>query len=292
MSRTSFAGMRLLARLAAPVFLASALGACSSIPDWTDPTGWFGSDSQASSDQSGSATADATQTSGQTPDLAGIPPKPTPPSTPDEQQQVANSLAADRMQAQYSAEALQGGTEPVAAPPPPESSDTSATPSTPPPPADQSGAGSPAPAAAASTEEAPSPDTSTSAANTSATTAAATAAPERAAADSSGTQVASTESAATTAPAAAPMVAATSNAPPAVDMQAGFAPSHAPALDASVTQYVPQRILYRYQQTAAAAAVPGVEGMSASVAAKPVHRRKTTAAQTEPAADTAAPPAQ
>jgi hypothetical protein len=268
MSRISFARTRLLVRLAAPVFLAAARGACLRVPDWVDPTGWFGTDTRARSDQSGSATADATQTAGQTPDLASIPPKPTPPSTPDEQQQVAGSLVADRAQAQYSAETLQGGTEPVAAPPP-ETSDTTTAPSAPAAPADQSGKASPAAAAATA-------DT----------------APEPAAADSSGTQVASTESAATTAPAAAPMAAATSNTPPAADMQAGFAPSHAPALDASVTLYVPQRILYRYQQTAAAAAVPGVEGMSASAAAKPAHRRKATAVQTEPATDTAAPPAQ
>jgi ribonuclease E len=276
---------RLLARFAAPVLLASALGACSSIPDWVDPTEWFGSDSQAGSDQSGDATADAAQT----PDLASIPPKPAPPSTPDEQQQVANSLAADRTQTQYSAEALQGGTEPVAAPPPPQSSDATVSPSAPAAPADQSDGASAAPTPAASSGTAPSSDTSASTAENSGPPAtAADTAPQPIAADLSGTQVASTNAAAATAPVAAPMAPAASTAPPAMDMQASFAPSHAPALDASVSQYVPQRILSRYQQTAAAAAVPGVEGMSAA-AARPAHRHRAQAAHTDSATDTAAP---
>ena len=273
MSRILLTRARALAQFAAPVLLASVLGACSSMPDWVDPTGWFGSDSQASSDQSGGASADATQVpdNGNTPDLASIPPKPTPPSTPDEQQQVANSLTADRSQAQYSAEALQGGTEPVAAPPPPASADSTAT-----------------PAPAATADNAPSSSTDT--ADTSASSAAApeNASQPSATADSPATQVASTESPATTAPAAATMATATSSAPPATNAS-GFAPSHAPALDPSVVQYVPQRILSRYQQTAAAAAVPGVEGMSTGNAAKSAHRRKAKAAQTEPAADTTAP---
>lgn len=280
MVRTIFASTRLLARLVAPILLASALGACSSMPDWADPSGWFGSDSQASSDDSGSA-ADTTRTpdSGKTPDLASIPPKPTPPSTPDEQQQVSNSLAADRAQAQYSADSLQGGTEPIAPPPPPASSA----------PADQSAGASPVPAATPA-DSAPSSDNAASTADNAAPPAASAGAPQAAsAADSSGPQVASAEPPATSAPAAAPTAAATSSAPPATGTQASFAPSHAPALDASVTQYVPQRILSRYQQTAVAAAVPGVEGMSTSAAAKPVHRRKAKAAETAPPADTAAP---
>ena len=265
MSRILRTRARLLAHIAAPVVLASALGACSSIPDWVDPTGWFGSDSQVSSDQSGDATTDAAQT----PDLASIPPKPAPPSTPDEQQQVANSLTADRSQAQYSAEALQGGTEPVAPPPPPASADTTAT-----------------PAPAATTDNTPASETPPSTADSSAPSAATpeSAAQPLAAPDSSGTQLASTESPATTAPAAASMATATAR-----NAQPGFAPSHAPPLDPSVAQYVPQRILSRYQQTAAAAAVPGVEGMSTGNAAKSAHRRKAKAAQTAPATDTTAP---
>lgn len=286
MSRTSSTKARLLARVAAPVMLASVLGACSSVPDWVDPTGWFGSDSQPSSDQ-GSPTADAAQPadSGQTPDLAGIPPKPTPPSTPDEQQQVANSLAADRAQAHYSSETLEGGTEAVAAPPPPAQSSTGPT--------DEASAAPAAPAAGSATDSTPSSDTAASTAENAAPPPAGnavTAQQPAAAADSSGTQVASTEQPATSVPAAAPMAAATGGAvPPAADMQTTFAPSHAPALDPSISRYVPQRILSRYQQTAAAAAVPGVQGMSMGAGARPVHRRKTKAVQTEPTTEAAAP---
>jgi hypothetical protein len=251
------------ARLAAPVLLASLLGACSSMGDWADPTGWFGSDANASTGQSSTADASPTADSGATPDLAGIPPKPAVPSTPDEQKEVANSLAADRTQAQYSAEALQGGTEPVAAPPPPESALPAAAPT----PVDQTASA------------ARSSDTSTATTDSAAAPSTAT--------DTSNTQVASTESAAA-APAAAPMSAATpESAQPATTMQVNFAPSHAPALDPSVAQYVPQRILSHYQQTATAASVPGVQGMSSVAAAKPA-RHKTKPGP----ADTAAAPAQ
>ena len=104
----------------ASVILVVAMGAsaCSSVPDWVDPTTWVGgSDSDQASmpaDQ-GQQTADANT---QTPDLSTIPDKPQTPSTADEQKQVADSLSADRGKAQYSADALRGGTEPAAAAPP------------------------------------------------------------------------------------------------------------------------------------------------------------------------------
>jgi outer membrane protein OmpA-like peptidoglycan-associated protein len=46
----------------------------------------------------------------------------------------------------------------------------------------------------------------------------------------------------------------------APDMQASFAASKAPALDPSVSQFVPQQIISRYKETAAAAAVAPPEG--------------------------------
>jgi outer membrane protein OmpA-like peptidoglycan-associated protein len=95
-------------RLVAVGTVAVAAGACSSlptVPDWVDPTNWFGDDSQAQADN------------GQTPDLASIPDKPAT-TTPDDQKDVAESLGADRSHATYSADALRGGTE-AAAPPPP-----------------------------------------------------------------------------------------------------------------------------------------------------------------------------
>jgi outer membrane protein OmpA-like peptidoglycan-associated protein len=104
---------RSLARIAALLLVSGAAAACSSIPDWVDPTTWIGGDSKTSDDQSSDASADKAQT----PDIAAIPDKPTPPSTSDEQKQVADSLEADRTRAQYSAEPLRGGAEPAAAPP-------------------------------------------------------------------------------------------------------------------------------------------------------------------------------
>jgi flagellar motor protein MotB len=57
-------------------------------------------------------------------------------------------------------------------------------------------------------------------------------------------------------------------------MQANFAASRAPALDPSVSQFVPQQILSRYRQTAAAAAAPGVSGGAAVTPVKHRHHKK------------------
>jgi outer membrane protein OmpA-like peptidoglycan-associated protein len=141
---------KLCARLGVVALVALGTTACSSIPDWVDPTTWVGGgdDSRTalpSQDQ------DADAQSGETPDLAAIPDKPEAPSTQAQQQQVAQSLASDRSSTQYSADALRGGTEPVAAPPPPppapEPSDNTkvASSAAPPPPA-PSESDTPAPA--------------------------------------------------------------------------------------------------------------------------------------------------
>jgi len=92
--------------VAAVAILAMSTSGCSSLPsapDWVDPTTWFSGD-------------DGTPDTGQTPDLASLPDKPAT-STPDEQQKTTESLAADRSNAKYSADALRGGTEPAATPP-------------------------------------------------------------------------------------------------------------------------------------------------------------------------------
>ena len=96
--------------VAAMAVIAMGAGGCSimpdmpSVPDWVDPTTWFGDDTDTADDA-------------QTPDLAALPDKPAA-SKPDDQQKVAEQLAADRSHAQYSADALRAGTE-AAAPPPP-----------------------------------------------------------------------------------------------------------------------------------------------------------------------------
>jgi len=97
--------MKLLGVATVAILALSASG-CSSlptVPDWVDPTTWFGSEEPAPE-------------VGETPDLASVPDKPST-TTPDEQKETAESLESDRANAKYSAEALRGGTEPAAAPP-------------------------------------------------------------------------------------------------------------------------------------------------------------------------------
>jgi hypothetical protein len=291
---------KLLARLLAPIVFATALSACSTVPDWVDPTTWVGGDSQVSSDQSSDAGAGTDQSApaaqeaastkpsgdGQTPDIAAIPARPTPPSTADEQKQVADSLAADRAQAHYSADALRGGTEATAAPPPaegaaPQVSGNSAASATPASGAANQAADAEASSAAdnqtASNPLAPPADATAPSASAGEGRAAGAQTPAAAPVTTSSAapapgQVASTDAASTSAPAAAPIAAETgAPARAAPDMQATFAPSKAPALDPSVGQFVPQQILSRYQETAAGASVP-TESSSATSAKH--HRRK------------------
>jgi hypothetical protein len=257
---------RLFARVAMPILVASGLAACSDIPDWVDPTTWIGGDSQTASDQDQAANAGTD--SAQTPDIASIPAKPAPPSTSDEQKQVAESLEADRTKAHYSADALRGGTEAAAPPPPaepaPAPADHGAS-NAPTKPSTDSGLAADAGAPAASETEAP--DQSAAASPPPAP------APERAAApppSASANQMASADAASASEPVAAPMPAATA----AGNMQASFAPSSAPPLDPSVAKFVPRPILSRYQQTAAAASAPGVADEPSTVKAAHRHRKK------------------
>jgi len=96
----------------AMIALATGLGACSIIPDWADPTTWFGDDAPPNADADGA-----------TPDLANLPAKPDASAT--DQQKVSDSLAADRSHAKYSADTLRGGTEAAATPPPEQPAGTS-----------------------------------------------------------------------------------------------------------------------------------------------------------------------
>lgn len=98
---------KLLGVAAVAVIAISATGCSSlpSVPDWVDPTSWFGDEDASAADNA------------QTPDLAGLPDKPAA-AAPDDQRVVAESLAADRKNAKYSADVLRGGTEAAAAPPP------------------------------------------------------------------------------------------------------------------------------------------------------------------------------
>jgi outer membrane protein OmpA-like peptidoglycan-associated protein len=258
------------ARLAVAMMVAFGASACSSVPDWVDPTNW-GSDHAGPPPPAQTASDDATAP-GETPDLASIPDRPAPSSTPDEQQQVANSLAADRSRAQYSADALRGGTEPVAAPPPPPSQAVAdnATSAPPPPPT------MPANTDINTTDTAPPPSSDVATNDMSS----APAAPD------TSTQVASADlpSAPQTAPQmSAPPPAASAMPTPAQinpsDAALGFRPSSAPPLDASVTQFVPAPIVARYNQTANAAGLSSqpLQVAVAQPATKLKHRKSSTA---------------
>ncbi len=229
---------RVLLRLGAVLMVAAGASGCSSIPDWADPTGWIGGGNTQESSQP--ADQSTTADNGQTPDLSTIPDKPAAPSTADEQKDVADSLARDRSRAQYSSDALKGGTEAAAAPPP----------------------AAPPPTAAeelATNETAPAnPATSTSETTTRAALPPQTSAPgtlPSANSSDNGAAAATHVATETPAPAALPAVPAAAQGQSAA---LGFRPSSAPLLDATVAQFVPQSILARYQQTAAIGPDPAV----------------------------------
>jgi outer membrane protein OmpA-like peptidoglycan-associated protein len=233
-----------IARASVVIVVAMGASACSSVPDWVDPATWVGgSDNDQASMPADQQTADANT---QTPDLSTIPDKPQAPSTSDEQKQVADSLASDRSKAQYSADALRGGTEPAAAPPPAEAPPSSeevaandnaapapaAPPAPPLPPA--AGPGTLPADSAASAPAAPAPS------------APAPSEPAVASAPMPPPAVAAASSEAPAVPAVGPQVAQM----PSGDTSMGFRPSSAPPLDGSVAQFVPPSIMARYQQTA------------------------------------------
>jgi outer membrane protein OmpA-like peptidoglycan-associated protein len=261
-----------LARVMALLVVAGALSACSSAPDWVDPTNWFGGDTQSSAEQIDQSPDQTAADNSQPPDLADVPNKPAAPSTSDQQKQVSDSLQADRSHTQYSGDALRGGTEAEAPPPPNTPPPDQVADVTPPSgaaqsataPADQTASGSatdttggpgsdqtivspPAPSAGASSNAAVPATASTSAA-----------APT--------TQVAMADEPAVTPSPSGALPAVPAVGPGAVpgaqpqmsDSGLGFQPSRAPPLDPSVSQFVPQPIIARYQQTASVSPSSGV----------------------------------
>lgn len=249
--------IKALIRVAAVMLVGVGLCACSTVPDWVDPTTWMGPD-----------VPDQTQAdNGQYPDLSKIPNRPNSTSTPDQQKQVADSLTAARSDVQYSAQALRGGTE-AAAPPP----------------------AAPAPAqktqmATAQPEAQPAsaPEPSATADDNQV----AEAAPAPAAAPPSVAPSSSVAPAAEPPPAVAalsqpavPAVPDTGTAPaplPAVpaNMTVGFAPSRAPALSASVAQFVPQPIIAQYAQTGPVGGSSGAVPASSAQQGTPASRDGT-----------------
>ena len=286
-------------RLAAVLAVAMNANACSSlpdmpdVPDWVDPTTWFGDDStpaqpdngqtaaaQQDNGQSGDQqqangqTPTAQQDNGKTPDLASLPEKPTASSEAD-QQQVADSLAADRAHAKYSSEVLRGGTEAAAAPPP----DTGSA---------QIASGSesmPATGESKPAKAGPAPQPGTAHVDQSVAQAPrGPAIPGSLPSPGPGTRVASLAPPEPAQPAAAPPPGAQPAVPPTpavpeptgsinpADAALGFKPSHAPPLDPSVAQFVAPTILQRYQTTAAGAGLHN--GSPIAVNPPPTRMRK------------------
>jgi len=108
------------ARAAVPAAALFLLAGCSSVPGWADPTEWFGSDSGNQSGESASATAAKTPGEGKDyPNLASVPERPKAPSEGD-RKRLADSLTADRENAEYSKDVIRRqSAAPVPAPPPP-----------------------------------------------------------------------------------------------------------------------------------------------------------------------------
>ena len=250
--------MRSLARVAVIAMLAAGASACSSVPNWANPTGWFGDDSQTAQDSANAGDAS-------TPDLAAIPDKPATPSTSDERTNVSDSLIADRTDAQYSAEALRGGTEPSASPPAAQApGDATAS------------VGQPAPAETVAAETSSAPSTAAAPVQSAAPAAAQppVASPSTSASPSSDAASATAEVSVPATSASAGEVAApatssdvTAAAPVAADAssesQLGFEPSKAPALDPNVARFVPQALLNQVAQPAAATVPAPVDGAPA-----------------------------
>jgi len=252
-----------LLRITAVIAIAIGANACSampdlpSAPDWVDPTTWFGDDTPAT----------ANSDSGQTPDLASLPDKPNVQSNSDDQQQTADSLAADRSHAKYSGDALRGGTEAAAAPPPdrPAATTVASLPSVPA--ASRSGGGdeepapAPAPTRTAQADQSVAQDPSGGAIpGALPATAGGTAAPM--------TRVATLAPVAPAPEAAAPPPGAEPAVPPSPavprravstvapsDAALGFRPSTAPPLDPSISQFVAPAIVAHYQQSASNAGI-------------------------------------
>jgi outer membrane protein OmpA-like peptidoglycan-associated protein len=223
---------RLLVRVASVVAVGVIASACSSVPDWIDPTTWLSDKAPA-------------EDGGKAPELADIPGKP-PTTTPDDRKQVADSLAADRAHASYSAEQLRAGADQPLAPPPPAA-----------PPPSTDGTAPPSKDAAKAPQDADSANPPEPEKKGNAMFEAAQGHAEAAAAPSSPDEATpiptTTPKPAPASPSPAPtqqVAAATPPPSPTNPDSLGFQASSAPPPDPSVGQFVSPTLLNRYQQSA------------------------------------------
>lgn len=100
-------GVPAKARGRAGLVLAASLllSACSSLPEWTDPGGWFSEETPAPSKISAAKDLEQAK-SGDFPNLASVPDPSRRATGKDERAAIAKSLTADRANAQYSSERL------------------------------------------------------------------------------------------------------------------------------------------------------------------------------------------
>jgi len=110
-------------RLLAPALLAAmlGLGGCS-VPNWADPTEWFGDDAPAT------VTPASRETDERFPNLGRVPPRPVEQSTTAERNQALNTLSADRSNARYTDEELRARPSSSNALPPAPAAPTTALP--------------------------------------------------------------------------------------------------------------------------------------------------------------------
>ncbi len=99
--------------------LTMALGACSWYPDWANPKEWYdsavGDNVPPPPQQADAGPASVPGAQEPFPSLSTVPERPQAPTSPEQQQALAQGLVGDRDQARYTSEALRG--TPAAAPP-------------------------------------------------------------------------------------------------------------------------------------------------------------------------------
>ncbi|MFQ6016826.1 MAG: OmpA family protein [Kiloniellaceae bacterium] len=93
------------------------LGACSVVPDWADPSRWFGEDVSPGRVAQGEDGAGPSESPG-FPNLASVPDSAPRTSPSEERARIQEGLTADRASAQYSGERLTGGVAAAPAPVP------------------------------------------------------------------------------------------------------------------------------------------------------------------------------
>lgn len=109
------------ALLPALLVIMLGLGGCS-VPNWADPTEWFGDDAPAT------VTPVSRDTDERFPNLGRVPPRPVEQSTTAERNQALNTLSADRSNARYTDEELRARPSSSNALPPAPAAPTTALP--------------------------------------------------------------------------------------------------------------------------------------------------------------------